>query len=115
MVTEVETETVSFSVIGVERVHGRGELVAIAVVELSIAGVTVTLYGLQVRRIGSNRVTVALPAFKHPRDGVMKTAIGLPPEMWEPIGAAVANAYDTLGHPTSLTGEVRGETWLSTR
>ena len=114
-VTDDGTETVAFSVVGVERVHGRGELVALAVVELDIAGVAVTLYGLQVRRIGASRVTVALPAFKHPRDGVMRTAIKLPPELSDAIGASVAASYDGLGHPTLLTGDTRGTTALSTR
>ncbi len=37
------TETVTFSVIGVEHVLGRGDLVALAIVELELAGVAMTL------------------------------------------------------------------------
>ena len=46
--TDDETETVSFSVVGVERVYRRGDLVALAIVELELAGVAMTLQGLQV-------------------------------------------------------------------
>ena len=93
-------ETVTFSVVGVERVHGRSDLVALAIVELELAGVLMTLQGLQVRRVSPKRITVALPAFKHPRDGVMRTAIVLPPELSDVIVASVAHAYYTLGTPT---------------
>ena len=108
--TDNETETVTFSVVGVERVQGRGNLVALAIVELELAGVLMTLQGLQVRRVSPERITVALPAFKHPRDGVMRTAIVLPSELSDAIGASVANAYDTLELPTLPPDPARGVT-----
>ena len=105
-----ETETVTFSVTGVERVHGRGKLVVLALVELELAGVLVTLQGLQVCRLIGNRITVTLPTFKNPRVGVMQTAIVLPIELSDAIGASVAYAYDTLGHPTLAPDPSRGVT-----
>ncbi|MGI4798524.1 MAG: hypothetical protein ACRYG8_31670 [Janthinobacterium lividum] len=42
-VTDGETETVTFSVVGVERVLGRGELVGLAIVELTLHGIAITL------------------------------------------------------------------------
>ena len=108
--TDDETETVTFFVMGVERVHGRGDLVGLAIVELTLHGIAMTLQGIQVRRAGGNRLTVTLPAFKHPRDGMMRTAIILPPELFEAIGPSVAKAFDTLGVPTLLPDPARGVT-----
>ena len=109
-VTDDETETVTFSVVGVERVYGRGDLVALAIVELELAGVSMTLQGLQVRRVSLDRITVALPAFKHPRDGVMRTAIVLPAELSDAIGASVAHAYEALELQTLLPDPTRSAT-----
>lgn len=104
-----ETETVSFHVVGVERVFGRGDLKALAIVELTLHGIAVTLQGIQVRHVG-DRITVTLPTFKHPRDGIMRTAVIFPPELCDAIGASVANAYDTLGTPTLPLDPSRGVT-----
>ncbi len=98
----------SFSVLGVERVLGRGELVALAIVELDLSGIAMTVQGIQVRRLAGNRITVTLPAFKHPRDGIMRTAIVLPRDLADAIGTEVANAYDTLGQPTLQPDLSRG-------
>ena len=108
--TDDDTETVSFEVVRVERVHGRGDLIGMAVVELDISGVAITLQGLLIRRIGAHRITVALPSFKSPRDGAMKTAIMLPLELTDAIGAAVASSFDTLGAPTLAPDPSRGVT-----
>ncbi len=114
--TEDGTVDVSFFVTGVERVHGRGELVALAIVELTLHGISMTLQGTQVCHMAGNRITVMLPAFKHPRDGMMRTAIVLPKELGDAIRAAVADAYDTLERPTLLPGDAGGgATSLSTR
>ncbi len=104
---EDETETVTFSVASVERVLGRGDLIAMAIVSLVIAGVEMTLQGLQVRANGSNRVDVSLPTFKSTRDGTQKAAIVLPPELFEAIGLAVAQAFSTLDRPTPTHEPVR--------
>ena len=40
--TDDETETVIFSVAGVERVLGRGELVGLAIVGLTLYGIAIT-------------------------------------------------------------------------
>ena len=92
---------------GVERVYGRGELVALAIVELELAGVSMTLQGLQARRVSLDRITVGLPASKHPRDGVMRTVIVLPPELSDAIGASVAHADEILDSQTSLPDPTR--------
>ncbi len=45
--TDNDSQTVSFSVAGVELVHGRGDLVGLAIVELNVSGVAMTLQGFQ--------------------------------------------------------------------
>ncbi len=109
-VTDDETETVTFSVVGVERVLGRGELVGLAIVELTLHGIAITLQGIKIRRVASDRITVTLPDFRHPRTDRMCTAIILPYELSDAIGASVAHAYDTLGHPTLPPDPSRGVT-----
>ena len=107
---ENETETVAFSVVGVERVLGRGELVGLAIVELTLHGIAITLQGIKVRRLAGERITVTLPNFRHPRTDRMCTAIILPRELSDAIGATVAHAYDTLGHPTLPPDPMHGVT-----
>ncbi len=95
--TDDETETVTFSVVGVERVLGRGELVGLAIVELTLHGIAITLQGIKIRRLAGDRVTVTLPDFRHPRTDRMCSAIILPRELSDAIGSTVAQTYDTLG------------------
>lgn len=64
--TDDETETVTFSVVGVERVLGRGELVGLAIVELTLHGIAITVQGIKIRRLAGDRITVTLPDFRHP-------------------------------------------------
>jgi len=109
-VTDDETETVTFSVVGVERVLGRSELVGLAIVELTLHGIAITLQGIKIRRLAGNRITVTLPDFRHPRTDRMCTAIILPRELSDAIGVTVANAYDTLGVPTLPPDPSRGVT-----
>ena len=110
-VTDDETETVSCSVLGVERVLGRGELVGLAIVKLTLHCIAITLQGIKIRRLVGDRITVTLPDFRHPRTDRMCTAIILPHELSDAIGSMVAHVYDTLGHPTlppDSTGGVTG-------
>ena len=69
-----------------------------------------TLQGLQVRRVSPKRITVVLPAFKHPRDGVIRTAIVRPSELSDAIDASVAHAHDMLGVQTLPPDPVRSVT-----
>ena len=109
-VLDDETETVTFSVVGVERVLGRGELVGLAIVELMLHGIAITLQSIKIRRVAGNRITVMLPDFRHPRMDRMCMAIILPRELSDAIGVTVAHAYDTLGMPTLPPDSARGVT-----
>lgn len=64
-----ETVPVEYRVIGTESVHGRGRLERLAVVEVEIAGIVLTLQGVQVMRDPAGRLTCRAPTFRHPRDG----------------------------------------------
>lgn len=81
----------------------------------TLAIVELALQGIQVRCLARDRITVTLPAFRHPRDGMMRTAILLPKELADAIGAEVASAYDRLEYPILMPGGARGVTSLSTR
>ncbi len=48
-----DDETVTFSVVGVGRVLGRGELVGLAIVKLTLHGIAITLQGIKVRRLAA--------------------------------------------------------------
>lgn len=108
--TDGETETVTFSVVGVERVVGRGELIGLAIVELTLHGIAITLQGIKIRRFAGDRITVTLPDFRHPRTDRMCTAIILPRELSDAIGSTVAQAYKTLVQPTLAPDPARGVT-----
>jgi len=110
--TDDDSQMVSFSVTGVELVHGRGDLVGLAIVELNVSGVAMTLQGFQIRRAGPDRITVGLPAFKHPRDGQMRTAIVLPCELSNAISSTVAATFNSLARPTLSDAGTRGATAL---
>ena len=96
--------------VGVERVLGRGELVGLAIAELTLHGIAITLQGIKIRRLAGDRITVTLPDFRHPRTDRMCTAVILPRELSDAIGSTVAQAYETLGHPALVPDPTRGVT-----
>lgn len=63
-------------------------LFALVDVDMEIAGVTITIAGVQARRVGSGGTSVHLPTYKAP-DGSWQTAITLPDEARKPLGDAV--------------------------
>ena len=83
-----ETVPVSYEVLQVEPVHGSGRLVGLAVVRVELAGVELTLQGVQVRH-GPAGLVVDAPQFRHPRDGRWLPAVVLPPELRDAIGREV--------------------------
>ncbi len=108
--TGESTETVTFSVVGAERVPGCGEPVGLAIVELTLHGIAITLQDTKGCRLAGDRITVTLPDFRHTRTDRMRTAIVLPRELSDAIGASVARACDTLGHPTLPSDPLHGVT-----
>jgi stage V sporulation protein G len=71
-----------------------GRILALADVEITVEGVSFTLYGVQVTRTlmnGQHATRVDLPQSRGP-DGVWKPAVSLPPEMKKPLGDVVLEA-----------------------
>jgi hypothetical protein len=80
---------------------GKGRLLALASVELSIDGVALTLHGLQVLQLrhpgtGEPATGVDLPRYRTP-DGRWQPALELPEELHAPIGKAVLACCCELG------------------
>ena len=95
-----DTTTVEATVLEVQPV-GKGKLIALASVELMLDGVSFVVHGVQVLQVrhpetGAVASGVALPCYRAP-DGSWKPAIDLPPELREPIGAAVLDRCCDLG------------------
>ena len=93
-----ETLPVSFTVVGVERVQGRGKLVGIAIVEIDIGGIVLTLQGVQVLKIpGTKGLTCSAPMFRNPRDGQWIPSVLFPEELTGPLEDELLAAYRALG------------------
>ena len=84
-----ETVPVTYTVLGFEQVQGAGRLVGLAIVEVDLAGVVLTLQGAQVVREADGSLTCKAPTFRHPRTGGWLPAVVLPPELRDAIGREV--------------------------
>jgi stage V sporulation protein G len=90
-----ETVPVSYTVTCVERVAGRGGLVALAIVELDIAGVVLTIQGVRIMR-RHDALAVEAPAFRSPRDGRSIPALLIPPELRDALASEILAAWRGL-------------------
>lgn len=88
-----ETATVTFQVIGVEPVHGRGRLIGLAIVEAEVGGVAMTLQGCQVIKRDHGSLEARAPVFRHPRDGRWLPALILPDELRDALGREVLASF----------------------
>ena len=84
------TTTVQITVLNLAPMRGRGNLLALADVEVLIDGVSTILHGVQVCAT-SERTEVRLPKYRAP-DGNWVAAITLPDEVKGPMGDAVMAA-----------------------
>ena len=105
MTAPADTCPVAVTVLGVERVTGRGSLVALAIVELDLFGVVVTLQGVQVhRRPVGGSVEVRSPVWRHPRTGAWLPGVLLPPELADALTGQVIEALGTPVTALQLQG-----------
>ena len=81
------TTTVQITVLHLVPTQGRGNLLALADVEVLLDGVSIILHGVQVCAT-SERTEVRLPKYRGV-DGTWMTAITLPDEVKGPMGEAV--------------------------
>jgi hypothetical protein len=114
MATAPDTVTVSATVLQIKRADA-GRLLALAEVEIEIAGVAFTLHGVRVIKTGPRSRGVAAPCVRV-AGGRLAEAISLPPELTAAIASAVLDEYDaTLRAPPLLAdaagigGGARGE------
>lgn len=83
--------SVAFEVMGVQCVHGCGTLIALANVEIEIAGVVVGPQGVQVRQDAAGRLTCQAPQFRA-ADGRSRSAVLLPDSLRDALGDEVLRA-----------------------
>ena len=81
------TTTVQITVLHLAPMRGRGNLLALADVEVLLDGVSIILHGVQVCAT-DQRTEVLLPKYRG-ADGTWMTAITLPDEVKGPMGEAV--------------------------
>lgn len=96
-----ETASVNVRVNDVTPTPGKGKVLALASVEIDVAGVTFFLHGVQVVRskdpnTGGEAVGVDLPRYRSPA-GSWKQALTLPNELRRPIAHAVLDECCDLG------------------
>lgn len=91
---------VAISVLDVQPLR-KGRQLAVATVELALDGVAFTIHGLRVLSVedpvtGAAATAVDLPRYRDAA-GTWRLAIGLPPELAQPIGDAVLARCCELG------------------
>lgn len=91
-VASSETALITVTVLDGQAVQ-KGQIIALAAVEIELDGVVFTVNGLQVVRTretssGRDANGVALPRYRAP-DGEWKPAIDLPDELREPVTMAI--------------------------
>ena len=87
------TVPVRFEVLAIERVN-RGRLIGISAVEVDIAGISLTLQGIQIMRRADNTLECSSPVFRHARTGEWLPAVVLPPELSRAIAAEVLTVFE---------------------
>jgi stage V sporulation protein G len=93
-----DTTDALVTLIGFERVSGSDKLVALAVVEIEIAGVPIRLQGVKIVKRPDGRLGCEPPCFKAP-DGRWLPAVILPPDLGEGLAAEVFSALAREGIP----------------
>jgi stage V sporulation protein G len=87
-----ETQAVAVTVLGVERVTGMGATIALAIVEIDVAGVVITLQGVRVVRRPDGTHACDAPKWRHPRSGRWLPCVLLPASLSGPLAAEVLHA-----------------------
>jgi len=98
-----DTIPVEFTVRQIEAVHGRGALVALATVDISVCGVDITLQGVQIVQAPSGAQDCRAPVFKDPSRGIWLPGVLLPPELAKAMGVEVLEAWRAHQGRTRVT------------
>ena len=78
---------VSITVLSVTPARAK-KLFAFASVEIDVEGMQIGIYGIRAAHVGKEAAAIELPKFRD-ADGVWRTAITLPEEIYTPIARAV--------------------------
>jgi hypothetical protein len=106
-----ETTAVEYRVLNVEPVKGAGRLIALATVEVTIAGVALTLQGCQIRVRLDGRLDCLAPQWRHPRTGKWLPCLLLPEELTAAIADEVLTTIrERTELPTPAPGPNSGST-----
>ncbi len=84
-----DTSAVCFEIREIERVHGTGRLVALAIVVIDIEGVEFVLQGVQILRGVGGGWVVRGPVWRHPGSSKWVPAVVLPDELRNAIATEV--------------------------
>jgi hypothetical protein len=87
-----ETAAVTFTLLEVEHVRGRGRLLGLANAEILVAGVAFLVQGIRLVHEDDGSLVVQPPRFRHP-DGRWLPAVVLPGELEKAIAAEVLEAF----------------------
>lgn len=101
-----ETVPVRFEVLGVEAICGAGRLLGLANVLMDVAGVELTLQGVQLVRGHHGSLSVQAPQFRHPRDGRCLPAVLLPLELRDAVAAEVLRDFTSGASVVLPVGEI---------
>ena len=82
------TAPITFTILDIERVHGRGKLLAFVSVEISASDLEFTVQGLQLQRHGTGTVLTS-PTFRR-ADGASCPSVILPAELLTAIATELA-------------------------
>jgi hypothetical protein len=91
-----ETTEALVTVLSVEPVAGSGKLIALAAVEIEIAGIPIRLQGVKIVRRPDGRLNCEPPCYRGP-DGRWLPAAVLPPDLGEGLAAEVFAAITLDG------------------
>jgi stage V sporulation protein G len=94
-----EAQAVVVTVIGVEPTSRMGGTVThLAIVELDVAGVVITLQGVRITRQPDGSCAVEAPRWRHPRTGHWLPCVMLPASLSGPLAAEVLSAVAGMPH-----------------
>lgn len=80
--TDAPTVPIEVRIIGHERVKSRGTLIALAIVEVDIAGMMIRLQGVEIHQSRLGKLTIAAPQIGA-ANGKRYPAVVMPPEIMQ--------------------------------
>lgn len=102
----VQTLPVTATLLKIQRAES-GRLLALADVEIEIAGIALRLHGVRVIATGPRQRGVAAPGYRM-ATGRLADAVTLPPELARAVADIVLDEYESLRRRTSPSSAMSG-------